>query len=186
MNVGGGALPNNQMHTLKLIYFEEYTSPSEQSSSQSTPEKNENVHHLDMSFEDSSCSSSENISHYHTPLVDNMVYIENQKRAILIVSVKKNRFIQYDYEQLRHEMLSMLPVDDGVMGRVGGMLICRYGAVFMVASKYSSRINITSLKEFDFEDENDICLKFSSLVGYIINFYNYCKEPVIDHLMMVG
>ena len=55
-----------------------------------------------MSFEDSSCSSSENISHYHTPVVDNMVYIENQKRAILIVSVKKNRFIQYDYEQLRH------------------------------------------------------------------------------------
>lgn len=179
MNVGGGALPNNQMHTLELIYFDHYTSSesSGQSSLESTPEKN--VHHLEVSFQDSS-SSSENVASHRTPVVDNMMYVDSLKRAILIVSVKKNRFAQKDYEQLRHEMLSMLPLDDDVMGRVGGILICQYDAVFMVASKYPSRINITSLKDFDFEGENDICLKFSSFVGYIINFYNYCKEPIND------
>ena len=142
LNVGGGSLPNKQMHALKM-HFSYYDSSdsSGQSSLQNSPTRPTTV----RSESQDSSSSNESNPEIHTPVVDNMMYLEKEKRAILIVSVKKRNILPKDREQLTHEMLSMLPLDDTEKGHVCGILINATGAEFMLVTKYASNIKISQI-----------------------------------------
>lgn len=172
---GGGAIPNAQMLTIYMTFSEKY-----ESSAENSPEKfNMNLRpKAPTSIVEDSCSSDSSDELHallsYTPVVDNMVYNPNKRRATLIVSAKRgSNFSSKDIEQLHHEMLSMLPLD-GSKGRVGGMLICQSLAEFRIATKHDKEIELALVAEFDFESP-DICRNFHAFIGYLISFNNHCK-----------
>ena len=149
-NVGGGATPNNQMHPVHMTFSPKYDSSAENSPEKLTmtlrPKSKTLVEDSYTEPDPNSCEEPETIS--HIPVVDNMVYESNQKRATLIVSAKRGSgFTERDIEQLHYEMLSILPLD-GLKGMVGGILICQSLAEFRIAEKGDVEIELGFLRQF--------------------------------------
>ena len=59
-----------------------------------------------------------------------------------------------------------------------GILINATGAEFMLVTKYASKIKISKVKSFEFDDVEKVTRNFEPFVGFMIGLYNYCKTPV--------
>ncbi|XP_014679469.1 PREDICTED: uncharacterized protein LOC106819339 [Priapulus caudatus] len=171
----------------------EKDSPEKDSSEKDSPEKDSSEKGSSLkdssqkssSQKDSSFSSivpeyteSEDDGHEvtRTPVVDNLVRDCKTKLTYLIVSVKHGTIRSEHVEQLKHELLSMVPTAAASSGkqRVCGVLICQHEVLFYLAEKSAKKINIFQLESFDLTTEKE----FSAFVNYMTALFKYSRQVV--------
>ena len=178
-NIGGNSPFNPLLNTLQILY-DYYPEESDGStSSEESPRKiplQKDTPQKDSSFSTTS-QSTESDGIIHTPVVDNLIYHCSSQRAYLVVSVKHGNLRKEHEEQLKLELLSMLPTEaaeEGKKQRVAGMLICQREAFFYLAEKSTMKINMFEMDSFDMTVEKD----FSSFINNMIALFRYSQQEV--------
>ena len=75
-------------------------------------------------------------------------------------------------EQLKHEMLSMLPTEQGTKSRVGGLMICQSAVYFYAVEKRDDCIKISEIESFKLT----VFEEFKGFINYMVGLFNWTRE----------